>query len=206
MPQMIDLTGQTFGRLTVTGPSEKPTLHNGKLWRCLCACGNEKVLSSGHLRSGNTRSCGCLRRETTSKLTFSHGESRNRKDSTELRAYKTAKRRCNDRNFISYKNYGGRGIRFKFKSFQQFLKEIGRRPAGKTLDRKNNDGHYEPGNIRWATRRQQALNRRLHINQRSHCKKGHPFSPENTYIWHGDRRCKTCDRARQKTYRLEHKK
>jgi hypothetical protein len=80
-------------------------------------------------------------------------------------AFSSAKSRCSDKKVPCYKNYGGRGIEFRFTSFEQFLEELGRKPRGLTLDRIDNDGHYEPGNVRWATWSQQNKNkgRRLEI-------------------------------------------
>jgi hypothetical protein len=78
----------------------------------------------------------------------------------ELHIYIAAKARCTNPKNKDWKHYGGRGIKFLFKSFREFLAHIGPRPAGKTLDRIKNDGHYEPGNVRWATWKEQAANRR----------------------------------------------
>jgi hypothetical protein len=194
------ITGQVFGRLTVLGFAGSSHNPYGTLWHCRCTCGNTVTVHRAYLKRGSTRSCGCLRIETTRKLKFSHGETHNRKESTELMTYKAAKQRCNNKKNVGYKNYGGRGIRFKFKSFSQFLKELGRRPRGKMLDRIDNNGHYEPGNVRWVTRLEQNRNKRPYA-RKSHCKNGHPFSPENTYVWHGDRTCKKCARVRQVEYR-----
>jgi len=74
--------------------------------------------------------------------------------------YRWAKSRCQNPRVASYHNYGGRGIQFKFTSFDDFISEIGSRPIGYTLDRINNEGHYELGNIRWASRQEQNKNRR----------------------------------------------
>jgi hypothetical protein len=76
-------------------------------------------------------------------------------------AFRDALRRCTNPNVDNYKDYGGRGIKFLFTSFEQFFAEIGPRPEGMTLDRIDNDGNYEPGNVRWATRSQQRQNQRL---------------------------------------------
>lgn len=85
-----------------------------------------------------------------------HGMSR----TPEHRAFINAKERCSNPNSKSWNRYGARGIRFLFTSFEQFFSEVGRRPEGKSLDRKNNDGNYEPGNVHWATPVEQANNRR----------------------------------------------
>lgn len=84
----------------------------------------------------------------------------------EYDAYNSAKERCLVPTRKGYKDYGGRGIKFLFTSFEQFFKEIGPRPKGKTLDRKDNDGNYEPGNVRWATLKEQMNNtRRKRLSQ-----------------------------------------
>jgi hypothetical protein len=89
-----------------------------------------------------------------------HGCASGNRVTTELRSYYHAKQRCNNPNDKSWENYGGRGIRFKFSSFEQFFAELGKKPKGMTLDRKDNNGHYEPGNVRWATWEQQRENQR----------------------------------------------
>ena len=79
----------------------------------------------------------------------------------EWRAYYGARARCLNKNVPRYSDYGGRGIKFLFKSFEQFFAELGPRPArGYTVDREDNDGHYEPGNVRWATYSEQNKNQR----------------------------------------------
>lgn len=88
---------------------------------------------------------------------FSHGMTK----TFEYRAYQAAKRRCQNPNASDYAYYGGRGIEFHFASFQEFFAEVGPMPDKRmTLDRKKNDKHYERGNVKWATRREQANNRR----------------------------------------------
>jgi len=95
----------------------------------------------------------------TSKRNFKHGYSRRGKVSPEYRAYTSAKDRCR-KDAKAHERYFDRGIRFKFSSFTQFFKEIGNRPSSvHSLDRENNNGHYEPGNVRWATRSQQQKNK-----------------------------------------------
>ncbi len=89
-----------------------------------------------------------------------HGHACRGETTPEYRAFLAAKNRCNNPRYGGYENYGGRGVRFLFISFEEFFAELGPRPPGLTLDRKNNDGDYRPGNIRWATRSEQNRNQR----------------------------------------------
>ena len=95
---------------------------------------------------------------------LTHGQAKiknGKRKSKAYAAYHNAEQRCNNEKHTAYENYGGRGIRFKFSSFEQFFAELGNPPKGMTLDRKNNEGHYEPGNVHWATHREQNLNQRV---------------------------------------------
>lgn len=149
-----DLTGKTFGRLTVIRLEE----WRKKLpyWRCRCSCGTETVVYRGHLARGHTTSCGCLHREVCTK----HGKC----EIPEYKIWEAIKQRCCNPNSQVWKYYGGRGIRLNkewAESFAAFFEHVGPRPPDKhTIERINVDGGYEPGNVCWAIRSEQQRNRR----------------------------------------------
>lgn len=186
-----DLTGMVFERLTVIRPV---VVSRGRrlslMWRCKCACGSERLESSYKLKGGRLRSCGCLR--------STHGMA----NSSEYRIWGGIIDRCRNPNNNNWHNYGGRGIEVRFKSFEEFYAEIGPRPHPLlTVDRINNNGHYERGNLRWATRSQQVKNRRSFKNRITHCKRGHELTPENVSISkRGYRRCKKCNALKTAEY------
>lgn len=152
-----DLTGKRFGKLTVLEIAGR-NKYKKVLWLCRCDCGNNKVIVSTDLLQDRVHSCGCLIVEAIKKRCVKH----NRTKTPEYVAYAQAKRRCRNPDYPRYRNYGGRGIEFRFKDFEEFFKELGTRPSRKhSLDRINNDGHYEKGNVRWATKEEQTENRRI---------------------------------------------
>ena len=159
MSNYKNLVGRRFGRLVVRAAAGTRRAH--RIWLCACDCGQLKELSTTSLVSQGTRSCGCLRlerqkapRKGKHKLTRT----------AEYRAWQSIKTRCYNVNSRSFVNYGGRGIKMSStwrKSFVQFLKDVGHRPSPTySLDRIDNDGDYEAGNVRWATQKQQMANRR----------------------------------------------
>lgn len=151
-----DLTGKKFSRLTAMWPAGR----QGKkvMWACACEDGNTVIVASGNLRGGAVRSCGCLFREFKKNQRF---QGRKSSEIPERRLYWAAKERCRNPHHKSYKHYGARGIEFRFASFEEFWSELGRRPTPNlTVDRKDVNGHYEKGNVRWATRLEQRHNRR----------------------------------------------
>lgn len=159
-----DLTGQTFGRLTVTGYYGK-TKSGRSLWLCRCECGNEKIANSDSIKRGLTRSCDCLDREAHF---FRPNRKKHGDHGTRLyRIWKAMKSRCYCVNSESYQKwYGARGITVcqewqnDFSKFRDWALSNGYRDD-LSIDRINPDGNYEPHNCRWATAKEQVNNRRI---------------------------------------------
>jgi hypothetical protein len=156
--------GQRFGRWTVLGAAE-PKIYSSSTKKTVlarCECGTERVLTEAALLGGTTESCGCLRREKLSAAITRHGL---RKHPLYDR-WKAMLQRCENPDWPQFKDWGGRGITVceRWHDVALFVedieRDIGPCPAGMTLDRIGNDGNYEPGNVRWATRLQQTHNRR----------------------------------------------
>ena len=156
MGKLIDLTGQKFGRLTVI---ERDTSRTGRAyWICQCDCGTVKSIMAKLLCNGHTQSCGCYRKENMS----SHRLSRTKI----YRTWGDMCSRCHNPNDTGYKHYGGRGIavcdewRNDFQPFYDYVSKLEHfGEEGYTLDRINNNGNYEPGNVRWATAKEQSRNK-----------------------------------------------
>lgn len=146
--------GKRFGRLIITD-----IFYNKKpYYKYICDCGVIGIKECYNVNSGNTTSCGCFNKERATTKALKHGLRR----SNEYNSFNAAHQRCKNQNNKDYKNYGGRGIKFLFKSFDEFYKYIGPKPGKKyQLDRINNDGNYEKGNVRWATPIQNARNKSI---------------------------------------------
>ena len=160
---MTHSIGKRFGRLTLAGIAGHTRYPSGRSilwWVCQCDCGKKIKIRSNNITSGMAKSCGCLRRETSRILSTTHGMTKTK----EHGAWQAMIGRCHREDHISYPWYGARGIkvcREWRKSFEAFYNHIGPAPSNKlTVDRIDNEGNYEPGNVRWATRHQQAANKR----------------------------------------------
>lgn len=165
MSKMIDMTGKRVGRLVVKHAAGR---RMGKVsWLCICDCGNENIVEGWHLRQATVRSCGCLTRDTTIARNETHRMSYTRI----YRIYRHMKDRCLNPDDQRYADYGGRGIRIcdrwmKFENFRDDM--LPTYKPGLTIDRKDNDGNYEPSNCRWATCLEQVYNRRNTVSVTLH--------------------------------------
>jgi hypothetical protein len=161
MPARIDLTDKQFGRLRVQSYAG---LFKGKAyWTCQCDCGKKACVSGQLLRAGKSTSCGCYRAELMSVIKRKHGMS----NTPEWHTYYRMLDRCYNAKNARFASYGGRGIEVcsDWKdSFVSFHRDMGPRPDACSLDRIDVNGHYEPGNCRWATATQQAQNKTTNIN------------------------------------------
>jgi hypothetical protein len=152
-----------YGKLTVI-KSERRQHENRKgigwlWWLCRCECGAEKWIEAKYVRAGYHKSCGCSRVTGIVNSQYRHGMSHTSIHNT----WMSMKQRCFDVNCPAYSDYGGRGITVceRWMVFENFFEDVGSPPDGMTLDRfPNNDGNYEPGNVRWATKIEQGINRR----------------------------------------------
>lgn len=154
----LDITGRRFGRLLAVSPTDERK--NSKVvWLCRCDCGNEVLLSTTRLNTGNTKSCGCLKAEGTRT---SHGG----RHTDEYRIWRHMRSRCENKRHPAFKDYGGRDIKVcaRWMDFSAFFLDMGPRPSAKhSIDRIDNSRGYEPGNCRWATSKEQNRNRRDNV-------------------------------------------
>jgi hypothetical protein len=161
MSRLIDLTGQTFNRWTVLARAENSKAGQTR-WLCRCTCGNEAIVQAAALRDNHSKSCGCLKIETTVDRFTKHGHSSASGASPTYHSWAGMHARCTNSKHEAFRYYGGRGISVckRWSDFQHFLEDMGEKPPGKSIDRIDVNGNYTPKNCQWATPLQQTENRR----------------------------------------------
>lgn len=160
MKPAIDIVGRNFGHWTVI---RRHSENRGALlqWECKCACGTERVVLGNSLHRGKSTNCGCVKRQKMSEVV--HGHAKKRNETPTYQVWKHMIQRCENPKCKDFKYYGDRGISIDPEwrnNFSAFLRDMGARPAGMTIDRIDNDQGYKPGNCRWATMAQQNSNKR----------------------------------------------
>lgn len=166
-----DKAGMVFGNWTVLSyfgvKRYEGTRSQAQYWLCRCSCGSEEPVQASSLVAGTSGGCRNCNQDM-------HGHTVGGVRHYMYNSWQTMLSRCRNPRHIDYKNYGARGIIVckRWEKFQHFLDDVGNRPEGKTLDRINVDGNYEPGNTRWATHSEQMKNRRKWSIKHKDCHSG----------------------------------
>jgi hypothetical protein len=158
MSKILDLTGKRFGRQVALALHPERSRVGEARWVCRCDCGGEGIVRGSNLRSGWSKSCGCIQKEMLAKFNAKHGLRRTRA----YQCWQNMKARCFYPRARAYPCYGGRGITVceRWLSFENFHADMGDPPPGMSLDRIDPNGNYEPRNCRWATVAEPPANRR----------------------------------------------
>ena len=157
MPTAINIAGQKFGRLTVKHMAGIAA-NKERTWLCVCDCGNETIAKGYYLRKGVTKSCGCLQTETRIK----HGHTLGKRDTPTYKSWENMMQRCTNPKHHHWHKYGGSGISVcdSWRTFANFLADMGERPQGTTLDRIEGSNGYSPDNCKWSSIKDQQRNRK----------------------------------------------
>lgn len=157
MLQRKDISGKEYERWTVIRRNE---IGKTSLWLCRCKCGTERLVYQGDLKSGSSKSCGCLTSEVTAARNRTHGKTY----SVEYECWSGIKKRCYNENSEAFQWYGARGVKVCdrwLSSFENFLADMGQKPSAlHSIERRNTDGDYCPENCYWGTALEQGKNKR----------------------------------------------
>lgn len=161
MSRLVNLVGQSFNRWTVIARAENSAAGQTR-WLCRCTCGNEAVVQAAALKNNHSKSCGCLKVETTVKRFTKHGYAKAGVYSPTYGSWAAMVARCTNPNHDAYPYYGGSGIKVcqRWLDFSNFIADLGEKPEGYSIERRDVKLGYEPGNCYWATLIEQARNKR----------------------------------------------
>lgn len=161
---MIDELNERYGRLTVVALAERRSAGQA-VWVCKCDCGGTTEATGANLRNGRTQSCGCLQKERASASSLRHGEARDGAMTGVYRVWIEMWQRCTNPKSQRWHSHGARGIRVcdRWKDYETFRDDMGPRPPRHSIERRDNDGNYDPSNCYWASAKEQARNKRTTI-------------------------------------------